>query len=75
MKVKVLKSIKPLTLDDMVLGQYTGDPDSEGDKKLGYLDDETVPKGSITPTFAVAKFNIRNERWDGVPFILKCGKG
>ncbi|CAK8689154.1 glucose-6-phosphate 1-dehydrogenase-like isoform X2 [Clavelina lepadiformis] len=73
-KVKVLKSIKPLTLDDMVLGQYTGDPDSEGDKKLGYLDDETVPKGSITPTFAVAKFNIRNERWDGVPFILKCGK-
>ncbi len=42
---------------------------------MGYLDDPTVPKGSVTPTYAIAKLNIRNERWDGVPFILKCGKG
>jgi len=64
-----------LTLDDLVLGQYVGDPNGEGDAKLGYLDDKTVPPDSVTPTFAVAKFNICNERWDGVPFILKCGKG
>nr|CAB3247922.1 glucose-6-phosphate 1-dehydrogenase-like [Phallusia mammillata] len=73
-KVKVLKCIKPLTLDDMVLGQYVGDPEGEGEAKEGYLDDATVPKGSVTPTFALARFNISNERWDGVPFILKCGK-
>jgi len=73
-KVKVLKCIKALTLDDVVLGQYVGNKHGQGDEKLGYLDDETVPKNSVTPTFAVARFNICNERWDGVPFILKCGK-
>lgn len=73
-KVKVLRCIKPLESKDVILGQYEGDPDGEGDAKLGYLDDDTVPKGSITPTFAVARFNICNERWDGVPFMMKCGK-
>ena len=74
-QVKVLRSIEPIELEDCVLGQYVGDPKGEGDAKLGYLDDETVPKGSNTPTFAMAVLRIKNERWDGVPFILKCGKG
>ena len=74
-QVKVLRSIRPIELDDVVLGQYVGNPDGEGDAKLSYLDDKTVPKGSNTPTFAMAVMYIRNERWDGVPFILKCGKG
>ena len=39
-----------------------------------YLDDPTVPKGSVTPTYAAAVLRINNERWDGVPFILRCGK-
>ena len=52
-----------------------GNPKGEGDAKLGYLDDKTVPDGSVTPTYAMAVLYIRNERWDGVPFILKCGKG
>ncbi|GLV46699.1 Zwischenferment [Carabus blaptoides fortunei] len=73
-KVKVLKGIKPLEESDVVLGQYVGNPDGEGDAKYGYLDDETVPKDSVTPTYAMAVLNIRNERWDGVPFILRCGK-
>lgn len=58
-----------------MLGQYVGNPEGDGDAKLGYLDDTTVPAGSVTPTYAVAAFYIQNERWDGVPFILKCGKG
>ena len=62
-------------MDDIVLGQYVGNPDGKGDEKFGYTDDQTVPKGSKTPTFACAVVNIANERWDGVPFILKCGKG
>ncbi|XP_015112695.1 glucose-6-phosphate 1-dehydrogenase isoform X1 [Diachasma alloeum] len=74
-KVKVLKCIKPLELDDVILGQYVGDPEAEDpEARLGYLDDPTVPPNSTTPTFAMAALKINNERWDGVPFILKCGK-
>lgn len=73
-KVKVLKSIEHLTVDDVVLGQYVGNPDGEGEAKLGYLDDPTVSAGSTTPTYALAVLRINNERWDGVPFILRCGK-
>lgn len=62
-------------MSDVVLGQYVGNPEMEGDAKKGYLDDPTVPAGSVTPTYAVGAFYIKNERWDGVPFILKCGKG
>ncbi|XP_034001219.1 glucose-6-phosphate 1-dehydrogenase-like [Trematomus bernacchii] len=73
-KVKVLKCIAPVTGSDVVLGQYVGDPEGEGQSKLGYLDDPTVPAGSCTPTFATAVLYVQNERWDGVPFILRCGK-
>ena len=62
-------------MEDVVVGQYVGDPDGpDDDSKLGYLDDPTVPKGSVTPTYAAAVFRINNERWDGVPFILRAGK-
>uniref|UniRef100_A0A4W6EZE8 Glucose-6-phosphate 1-dehydrogenase n=1 Tax=Lates calcarifer TaxID=8187 RepID=A0A4W6EZE8_LATCA len=73
-KVKVLKCITPVSMSDVVLGQYVGDPEGEGDAKLGYLDDPTVPKGSTQATFATAVLYVHNERWDGVPFILRCGK-
>lgn len=36
-KVKVLKSIDELKLEDVILGQYVGDPNGEGEAKLGYL--------------------------------------
>ena len=71
----MLRSMPPITLDNVVLGQYVGNPDGEGDAKVGYQDDPTVPKGSVTPTFTACVAYIKNERWDGVPFILKCGKG
>merc|ERR1711899_123122 len=74
-KVKVLKAIPALAMSSCVLGQYEGDPESEDpEARLGYLDDKTVPEGSTCPTFAAAVLRINNERWDGVPFILKCGK-
>jgi len=75
LQVKVLKSIPAVLLENMVLGQYVGDPQGEGDARLGYLDDPSVPKGSITPTYATTVLFIKNERWEGVPFILRCGKG
>jgi glucose-6-phosphate 1-dehydrogenase len=62
-KVKVLKSVQPIRDEDVVIGQYDG-----------YKDDPTVPKDSVTPTFAQLVLRINNERWDGVPFIMKAGK-
>ena len=44
-QVKVLKCITPAKFDDVVLGQYVGDPEGEGDAKQGYLEDPTVPSG------------------------------
>ncbi|KAI9251652.1 glucose-6-phosphate dehydrogenase [Helicostylum pulchrum] len=68
-KVKVLKCVKPIELKDTLLGQFV----KSGDKP-GYLDDDTVPKGSLCPTFAAIVLWIDNERWADVPFILKAGK-
>jgi len=68
-KAKLLRAVPPITLDNLVIGQY-----GPGEKESAYLDDPTVPKGSITPTYAAAVLFINNSRWRGTPFILKCGK-
>lgn len=74
-KVKVLKTIPAITIEDCVLGQYVGDPNGKDeDSKLGYKDDDTVPKDSVTPTYAALVLRINNERWEGVPFIMRAGK-
>ncbi|KAL5153927.1 Glucose-6-phosphate 1-dehydrogenase, cytoplasmic isoform [Glycine soja] len=62
-KLKVLESVLPIKDDEVVLGQYEG-----------YKDDPTVPDNSNTPTFATVILRVHNERWEGVPFILKAGK-
>lgn len=72
-KVKVLRSMKPIELDNCVLGQYSRRT-SKGHVYPGYTDDETVPSNSRTPTFAAIALFIDNARWDGVPFLLKAGK-
>lgn len=68
-KVKVLRAISPIRQEDTLLGQYVS-----ANGKPGYLDDDTVPKGSVCPTFAATTLYINNPRWEGVPFILKAGK-
>ncbi|KAG2501354.1 hypothetical protein HYH03_001144 [Edaphochlamys debaryana] len=68
-KVKVLRCIAPAAPSDCVLGQYVADQGQPG-----YLDDPTVPQGSRTPTFAAVRLFVRNERWDGVPIVIKAGK-
>nr|GLL40502.1 glucose-6-phosphate 1-dehydrogenase, chloroplastic [Ipomoea trifida] len=72
-KVKVLRSMRPLQLDNVVIGQYKGHTKG-GVTYPGYTDDKTVPKDSLTPTFAAAALFIDNARWDGVPFLMKAGK-
>ncbi len=76
-KVKVLRSMRTLDLDDVVVGQYTGRTttcDGASVTYPGYLDDDTVPEGSMVPTFAAAALFIDNPRWEGVPFLMKAGK-
>ncbi|XP_011020806.1 PREDICTED: glucose-6-phosphate 1-dehydrogenase, chloroplastic-like [Populus euphratica] len=72
-KVKVLRSMRPLQLEDVVVGQYSSHTKG-GVNYPAYIDDSTVPKGSLTPTFAAAALFIDNARWDGVPFLMKAGK-
>lgn len=72
-KVKVLRSMRTLHLEDTVVGQYKSHVRG-GVKYPGYTDDKTVPSNSITPTFAAAALFIDNARWDGVPFLMKAGK-
>ena len=71
-KVKVLNCISPVKLEDCVLGQYMAEEKEGGEP--AYTDDPTVPKDSVTPTFATIVLYINNPRWDGVPFIIKAGK-
>ncbi|PWY99184.1 putative ZWF1-glucose-6-phosphate dehydrogenase [Testicularia cyperi] len=68
-KVKVLKSVPAIEEKDVLIGQYTA-----ANGKPGYKDDDTVPKDSNCPTFAAMALFVNNERWKGVPFILKAGK-
>ena len=61
--------MRPIKLEDTVVGQYV----SNG-TEAGYLDDATVPAGSVCPTFCCAVMYIDNPRWEGVPFIMKAGE-
>lgn len=70
-KIKVLKCIKELSAGDVILGQYCASADGQNG---AYIDNGDVPNDSNTPTFAMATLFVDNERWAGVPFILRCGK-
>lgn len=70
MQTKILRYIKPIEASSSLLGQYVGNRDG----KPGYLEDDTVPKGSKCPTFAAIVLYINSPRWEGVPIILKAGK-
>jgi glucose-6-phosphate 1-dehydrogenase len=72
-KVRALKSIAPVTLDDLVVGQYRGIV-RDKTRLPAYTEEPGVPVGSITPTFAAATLKVNNDRWQGVPFFIKAGK-
>ena len=62
-RADLLKSIAPISPQDVVLGQYQGYEKVQG-----------VRRGSRTPTFVALRILIRNGRWDGVPFYLRSGR-
>jgi glucose-6-phosphate 1-dehydrogenase len=66
-KVKVLSSIHPMKEEEVlhktVMAQYEG-----------YREEEGVNPQSRTPTYAAARLQVDNWRWQGVPFYLRSGK-
>lgn len=73
-KVKLLRAVPPITLSELVVGQYS-EGVWKGIQRPAYAVEESVPGGSLTPTYAAAVLHIRNRRWDGVPFLMRAGKG
>ena len=72
-KIKAVKSIDKVSLDDCILGQYTAGV-CDGKAVIGYTDEDSVPDKSKRETFALIKCEINNSRWSGVPFYLRAGK-
>ena len=62
-KVKVLKSIRPLSGRSLVRGQFRG-----------YRDEEGVAADSQVETFAAMQLHIDSWRWADVPFYIRAGK-
>ena len=60
----VIGCFRPLSSSDVVVGQYDGYRGMAGD----------VPVDSCTETYVAAQMWIDNERWSGVPFLLRTGK-
>ncbi len=72
-KIKVLKSIKPLSNENVIFGQYTSG-EMNGSPVRGYHEEQGVPEDSTTETFVALKMEMDNWRWQGVPFYLRTGK-
>ncbi len=59
----VIGCFRRLDWDDVVVGQYDG-----------YREIDGVAPGSRTETFVAARLWVDNDRWQGVPFLLRTGK-
>ena len=62
-KVALLESVRPLRPVDVVRGQYRG-----------YLTEKGVAANSRVETYVAARLAIENERWAGVPVLVRTGK-
>jgi glucose-6-phosphate 1-dehydrogenase len=62
-QAKVLRNVRPLSLEHMVRGQFRG-----------YRDEPGVAKDSYMGTYAALRLYVDSWRWDGVPFYVRAGK-
>jgi glucose-6-phosphate 1-dehydrogenase len=62
-KVKVLKAIAPLDVNNLVRGQFRG-----------YRQEKGVRPDSSVETFAALRVEVDSWRWKGVPFYIRAGK-
>lgn len=63
-QAKVLRNIRPISRDDVVFGQFRG-----------YRDEPDVADDSTVPTYAAMRMFVDSWRWEGVPFLVRSGKG
>jgi len=72
-KAEMFKAIHPLSLSDVVRGQY--DSGIVGDQKAkAYRAEDNVAPDSTVETYTAMRLMIDNWRWAGVPFYLRTGK-
>src|SRR5262249_43144573 len=62
-QAKVLRNVRPMSVENVVRGQF-----------LGYRDEPGVSKTSPVPTYAALRFHVDSWRWEGVPFYVRAGK-
>jgi len=62
-QAKVLRTIRPLSPREIVLGQYEG-----------YRNERGVDPHSAVPTYAALHLFVDSWRWQGVPFFVRAGK-
>ncbi len=76
-KVKVLKSIRPITQRHVHAHAYRAQYSAgsvSGEMARPYIKEEGIPEDSVTETYAALKLFVDNWRWRGVPFYLRTGK-
>jgi glucose-6-phosphate 1-dehydrogenase len=62
-QAKVLRTVRPMSADNMTRGQFRG-----------YRDEPGVAKESYMATYAALKLHVDSWRWEGVPFYVRAGK-
>ena len=62
-KSQFIASLRPLTPEDTVRGQYDG-----------YLDVAGVAPGSTTESYVAVRLGADSWRWSGVPIVIRAGK-
>lgn len=76
-KVKVLKSIRPLSFapieTQVVRGQYQSGK-VRNEKRIAYRKENRVKPDSTVETYVAMKLYIDNWRWSNAPFYLRTGK-
>jgi glucose-6-phosphate 1-dehydrogenase len=74
-KIKALRAISlPPDLEAYaVRGQYDKGW-LAGERAVAYLEEEGIPEGSATETYAAVRLGVETRRWAGVPFYMRTGK-
>ncbi len=62
-QAKVLRTVRPMVVENMVRGQFRG-----------YRDEPGVPRDSFMATYAALRMYVDSWRWEGVPFYVRAGK-
>jgi glucose-6-phosphate 1-dehydrogenase len=62
-QAKVLRTVRPMTIENMVRGQFKG-----------YRDEPGVSSDSQVATYAALRMYVDSWRWHGVPFFVRAGK-